>query len=79
MLDNYNPGVIVGRMKAHRRKRKTRYEFELTGTGRATAHGGQVLVDALCRRFGLWERIAAVPGIDALAREDYQIRSKKNE
>ena len=53
--------VIFGRMKAHHRKRKTRYEFELTGTGRATAHGGQVLVDALCRRFRLWERLAAVP------------------
>ena len=56
-------------MKAHHRKRKTRYEFELTGTGRATAHGGQVLVDALCRRFRLWERLAAVPGLDPRKRK----------
>ncbi len=51
-------------MKAHYRKRKTSYSFELTGKGRSTAHGGQILVDALCRRFGLWERIAGVEGID---------------
>jgi hypothetical protein len=56
-------------MKAHFRKRKTSYEFELTGKGRATAHGGQVLVDALCRRFGLWERLGRIAGIDPRKRK----------
>ncbi len=56
-------------MKAHYRKRKTRYAFELTGKGRTTAHGGQILVDALCRRFRLWERIARVEGIDPRKRK----------
>jgi hypothetical protein len=56
-------------MKAHYRKRKTRYEFELTGKGRTTAHGGQVLVDTLCRRFHLWERISRIEGIDPRTRK----------
>lgn len=56
-------------MKAHYRKRKTRFEFELTGKGRTTAHGGQMLVDALCRRFGLWERIARIEGLDPRTRK----------
>lgn len=56
-------------MHAHYRKRKTRYEFELTGNGRTTAHGGQVLVDAICRRFGLWERLAQIDGIDPRKRK----------
>ena len=56
-------------MKSHYKKRKTRYEFELTGKGRTTAHGGQVLVDALCRRFRLWERIWRIDGIDPRKRK----------
>jgi len=56
-------------MKSHYRKRKTRYEFELTGKGRTTAHGGQVLVDALCRRFQLWERLSQVEGLDPRKRK----------
>jgi hypothetical protein len=30
----------------------------------ATAHGGQLIVDALAREFGLWEKIAAAPLLD---------------
>jgi hypothetical protein len=56
-------------MQAHYRKRKTRYEFELTGNGRATAHGGQVLVDAICRRFRLWERLVQIDGLDPRKRK----------
>ena len=56
-------------MKAHYRKRKTHYVFELTGNGRTTAHGGQVLVDTLCRRFRLWERIPQIDGIDPRKRK----------
>ena len=56
-------------MKTHYRKRKTGYRFELTGKGRTTAHGGQVLVDALCRRFRLWERLSRMEGIDPRKRK----------
>ena len=56
-------------MKSHCRKRKSRYEFEITGSGRATAHGGQVLVDAICRRFRLWERLSRIAGIDPRTRK----------
>ena len=38
-------------------KRKSNLHLELTNSNQATAHGGQVLVDALCRRFGLWRRV----------------------
>jgi hypothetical protein len=38
-------------------KRKTKLHVQITNSDQATAHGGQVLVDALCRRAGLWERI----------------------
>jgi len=56
-------------MTAHYRKRKTRYEFELTGNGRTTAHGGQILVDTICRRFRLWERLAQIAGLDPRKRK----------
>src|SRR3974390_2985914 len=45
-------------------KRKTRLHFQLTNSDQATAHGGQVLIDALCRRFGLWQRIHDPPLLD---------------
>jgi hypothetical protein len=38
-------------------KRKTKLHVQITNSDQATAHGGQVLVDALCRRAGLWQRI----------------------
>jgi len=56
-------------MKDHHRKRKTHYTFELTGKGRGTAHGGQILVDSLCRRYRLWERLAAIKGLDPRKRK----------
>ena len=45
-------------------KRKTKLHIQLTNSDQATAHGGQLLVDALCRRFGLWELIHAQPSLD---------------
>jgi Transposase DDE domain group 1 len=45
-------------------KRKSRLHVKLTNSDQATAHGGQVLVDALCRRFGLWPRIHDEPSLD---------------
>ena len=45
-------------------KRKTKLHIQLTNSNQATAHGGPVLVDALCRRFGLWQRIHQEPSLD---------------
>ena len=45
-------------------KRKTKLHLQLTNSNQATAHGGQVLIDALCRRFGLWQRIHQESSLD---------------
>ena len=45
-------------------KRKTKLHLQLTNSDQATAHGGQVLVDALCRRFGLWQRVHDEPSLE---------------
>jgi len=49
-------------------KRKTKLHVQLTHSDQATAHGGQLLVDALCRRFGLWEKIHAQPSLEVRKR-----------
>ena len=45
-------------------KRKTKLHIQLTNSDQATAHGGQLLIDAFCRRFGLWQRIHHEPSLD---------------
>jgi hypothetical protein len=45
-------------------KRKTKLHLQLTNSDQATAHGGQVLIDALCRRFDLWKRLHDEPSLD---------------
>ena len=45
-------------------KQKSRLHIQLTNSDHATAHGGQVLIDALCRRFGLWQRIQQESSLD---------------
>lgn len=45
-------------------KQKSRLHIQLTNSEQATAHGGQVLIDALCRRFGLWQRVEQEPSLD---------------
>ena len=45
-------------------KRKTKLHIRLTNSDQATAHGGQVLIDALCRRFGLWQRVQQESSLD---------------
>ena len=45
-------------------KRKTKLHLEFTNSDQASAHGGQVLVDALCRRFNLWQRLQEEPSLD---------------
>jgi hypothetical protein len=49
-------------------KRKTKLHLELTNSNQASAHGGQILVDALCRRFGLWKRIHEEPTLEVRKR-----------
>src|ERR1700683_5322585 len=45
-------------------KQKSKLHIQLTNSDHASAHGGQVLVDALCRRFDLWRRIQQEPSLD---------------
>ena len=45
-------------------KHKTKLHIQVTNSDQATAHGGQVLIDAFCRRFGLWKRIHQEPSLD---------------
>lgn len=45
-------------------KGRTGYHIGLGVAESASAHGGQVLVDAFCRRFGLWKKLAAAKGLD---------------
>jgi len=45
-------------------KRKSKLHIQLTNSDQATAHGGQVLIDALCRRFDLWTRLHNEPSLD---------------
>jgi len=45
-------------------KRKSKLHIQLTNSDQATAHGGQVLIDALCRRFDLWKRLHNEPSLD---------------
>jgi len=51
------------------RKRKTKLHFSFTNSDQATAHGGQVLIDALCRRFDLWRKLDGLPGLDPRTRK----------
>src|SRR5260221_7746969 len=50
-------------------KRTSPYHLEFTNSEQATAHGGQILVDALCRRFHLWSKIACRPVLDPRTRK----------
>jgi len=45
-------------------KRKSKLHIRLSNSDQATAHGGQVLIDALCRRFGLWQRVQQEASLD---------------
>jgi hypothetical protein len=51
-------------------KQKTKLHLHLTNSDHASAHGGQVLVDALCRRFDLWNRIRQQPSLDPRQRRN---------
>lgn len=49
-------------------KQKTKLHLQLTNSHHASAHGGQVLVDALCRRFDLWQRVHNEPALEVRKR-----------
>jgi DDE family transposase len=50
-------------------KRKSKVHVQVTNSDHATAHGGQVLVDSICRRFDLWRRIHEEPALDPRKRK----------
>src|SRR5258708_37963846 len=52
----------------HFTKQKTKLHLLVTNSDQATAHGGQVLLDALCRRAGLWKRIHDEPSLEVRKR-----------
>lgn len=56
-------------MSTFHAKGKTRYHVKLGPAETASAHGGQVLVDAFCRRFGLWKKLGQIPGLDPRKRK----------
>lgn len=49
-------------------KQKSKLHLQLTNSDQATAHGGQVLIDALCRRFDLWHRLQSEPSLEVRKR-----------
>lgn len=59
-------------------KRKTRFRLQLTNSEQASAHGGQVLVEAMCQRFGLWQRLHACPHLDPRKRKDQGFTPQSN-
>lgn len=50
-------------------KRKSKLHLQLTNSDHASAHGGQVLIDALARRFDLWKRIQDISSVDPRTRK----------
>jgi hypothetical protein len=50
-------------------KRKSKVHLQITNSDQATAHGGQVLVDSICRRFDLWHHIHEEPLLDPRKRK----------
>lgn len=49
-------------------KKTSGFHIEMTDAKQASAHGGQLLIDALCQRYGLWEKLAAIPGLEVRRR-----------
>ncbi|MDD2710986.1 MAG: transposase [Verrucomicrobiae bacterium] len=49
-------------------KKKSGFHIELTDSKESSAHGGQLLIDALCQRYGLWEKLEGIPGLDVRTR-----------
>ena len=52
------------------RKQTCRYRLQVTNSEQASAHGGQVLVEALCQRFDLWRRLRQCQHLDPRVHKD---------
>lgn len=50
-------------------KRKSKIHLQITNSDQATAHGGQVLVDSICRRFDLWRKLHEETALDPRKRK----------
>ena len=51
-------------MAAHYTKKDARFQVEFRSSDRATAHGGQLALNALWKHFGLWERVKRARALD---------------
>lgn len=51
------------------KKKNCPYHLDLTTAENISSHGGQVLIDSMARRFGLWDQLAAIDGIDPRKRQ----------
>lgn len=52
--------VIVPAFK----KKNCRFHLDISTAEHLSSHGGQVLLDSLARRFGLWDQLAGIEGLD---------------
>lgn len=50
-------------------KLKSKLHLQLTHSEHASSHGGQVLLDALARRFDLWKKIQDIACLDPRTRQ----------
>jgi hypothetical protein len=51
-------------MAKHYTKKEARLQIEFRPSEQATAHGGQLAVNALFNQFGLWQRIPQAPALE---------------
>lgn len=51
-------------MPAFHRKKRPRVDMVLEDARHTTAHGGQLIIEALAREFGLWDRIRQIEVLD---------------
>jgi len=51
-------------------KRNSHFRFQITDNEQVSAHGGQVLLEALCQRFGLWDKLKQCQHFDPRKRKD---------
>ena len=50
-------------------KQKSKLHCSFTHSDQASSHGGQILVDALCRRFDLWRKLDQIEALDPRTRK----------
>ena len=50
-------------------KQKSKLHASLTHSDQASSHGGQLLVEAVCRRFDLWRKLDQIESLDTRVRK----------